>query len=90
MTHEDVDGTWLGQHPMVSRFLRGVFNSRPSTPRYSGTWNTDVVLRHLKGIPNNQDLDLQQLTCKLVMLMALDNANRSSDLAALDVNRLRR
>ena len=26
MTHDEVDGTRVGQHPLVSRFLKGVFN----------------------------------------------------------------
>ena len=36
---------------------------------------------------DNHDLSLKQLTHKLVILLALANADRSSDLAALDVNR---
>ena len=35
MTHEEVDGVRVGQHPMVSRFLKGVFNLRPPAPKYS-------------------------------------------------------
>ena len=87
MTHNDIDGTRVGQHPIVTRFLRGVFNSRPPTPRYGGTWDTDTVLRYLEGVPANPDLTLQQLTQKLAMLLALANADRCSDLAALDVSR---
>ena len=40
MTHEEVDGTRVGQHPLVTRFLKGVFNSRPPAPKYvaTGMW----------------------------------------------------
>ena len=42
MTHdemyEEVDGMRVGQHPLVSRFLKGVFNCRPPAPRCSTTW----------------------------------------------------
>ena len=72
---------------MVTRFLRGVFNSRPPKPKYGVTWDTDTVLRYLEMPPDNADLNLQQLTQKLAMLLALASADRFSDLAALDVNR---
>ena len=86
MTHDDVDGTRIGQHPLVTRFLKGVYNSRPPAPRYSTTWNVDIMLSHLSALPDNLDLELKLLTYKVVMLLALTNADRCSDLAALDLN----
>ena len=85
MTHDEVDGTRVGQHPLVSRFLKGVFNCRPPAPRYTTTWDVDVVLSHIKSLPDNEHLSFQLLTHKVVMLMALTNADRCSDLAALDL-----
>ena len=35
LTHSEVDGVQVGQHPLVTRFLKGVFNNRPPTPRSS-------------------------------------------------------
>ena len=81
MTHDEVDGTRVGQHPLVTRFLKGVFNCRPPALKYSFTWKVDTVL----ALPDNDSLSLQQLSHKLVMLMALANADRCSDLAALDL-----
>ena len=86
MTHEEVDGVRVGQHPMVSRFLKGVFNLRPPAPKYTVTWSVDVVLDYLGGLPDNEQLNLQQLSHKVTMLMALTNADRCSDLAALDLS----
>jgi len=86
MTHDDVDGVRVGQHPLVSRFLKGVYNSRPPAPRYSTTWDVDVVLAYLSSLPDNENLSFQMLTHKVAMLMALSNADRCSDLAALDLN----
>lgn len=86
MTHAEVDGVRVGQHPLVSRFLKGVFNSRPPAPRYTCTWDVGVVLTYLENSPENRDLTLQALTHKVAMLMALSNADRCSDLAALDLN----
>ena len=33
----------MGQNPLVSHFLKGVFNCRPKAPRYATTWDVDVV-----------------------------------------------
>ena len=85
MTHSEVDGVQVGQHPLVTRFMKGVFNSRPPAPRYSSTWDVNIVLSYLRSLPDNTSLPLTLLTYKLAMLMALSNADRCSDLAALDL-----
>jgi len=59
MTHEEVDGVRIGQHPTVSRFLKGVFNLRPLAPKYTTTWDVDTVLDYLNDLPDNDHLDLQ-------------------------------
>lgn len=47
-------------HPLVSRFMKGVFQSRPSVPRYNNTWDADVVLKYLDV---NVDKPAVQLIC---------------------------
>ena len=86
MTHMEVDGVPVGQHPRVSRLLKGVFNSRPPAPRYSSTCDVTGVLTYFENFPGNNKLSFQALTHKVAMLMALSNADRCSDLAALDLN----
>ena len=86
ITHEEVDGARIGQHPLISRFLKGIYNSRPPAPRYSATWDVDVILTYLSNLPGNEDLSFQLLINEVAMLMALSNADRCSDLAALDLN----
>ena len=54
MSHNEIDGTRVGQHPLVSRFLKGVFNNRPPAPKYSSTWDVDVVLNYIKNLPDNR------------------------------------
>lgn len=34
----------LGSHPLVSRFIEGVFESTPTLPKYSETWDIKQVL----------------------------------------------
>ena len=86
MIHNEIEGTRVGQHPLVSHFLKGVFNNRPPAPKYSSTWDVDVVLNYIKNLPDNKELSFQLLSHKLAMLMALSNADRCSDLVALDLN----
>ncbi len=85
MTHVHVDGVSIGQHPLVTRLLKGVYNQRPPKPRYTSTWDVDIVLNHMTSLGENTDLTLKQLSQKLVMLMALVQASRTSELQALDL-----
>ena len=85
MTHEEVGGVQVGQHELVSRFMKGIFNCNPPAPRYTSTWDVDVVLKYLSSLPENTHLPLA-LTHKIAMLSALCSANHCSELAPLDLN----
>ena len=85
MMHDRVEGVPIGQHPLVIRLLKGVYNLRPPQPRYSDTWNVDMVIQHLQFLGDNSKLTLKVLGQKLALLMALVEASRSSELHALDV-----
>ena len=85
VTHNNVEGTPVGQHPVITRLMKGIYNSRPPQPRYSSSWDVAKVTGHLRGMGPNPELSLKQLTLKLVILMALVEASRSSELAALDL-----
>jgi len=84
-THMPVDGFQVGKHPLISRTMKGAFHLRPPQPRYNGRWDVSKVLQHLKSKGDIAALSLKDLTFRLVMLLALANADRASDLWALDV-----
>ena len=42
--HEKVEGSDVGQHPTISRLMKGIFNDRPPLPRYTSTWDVQTVL----------------------------------------------
>ena len=75
----------MGQHPLVSRMFKGVFNERPPISRYSTFWDIGTVLRYLKQLGSNDSLTLRLLTIKSVMLLALARPSRSMDLSKLDI-----
>ena len=71
MTHRHIEGVPIGQHPLVTRLLKGVYNTRPPKRRYTETWDVDGVLNHLTSLGENSQLSRKQLSQKLVVLMAL-------------------
>ena len=45
--HEKVDDMPVGQHPLVTSLMAGIFNSRPPQPMYIFVWNVQVVLNFI-------------------------------------------
>ena len=82
-------GFAVGQHPLVICLLKGVLNLRPAMPRYQRSWDVSVVLNYLYSQPNNNDLLLRSLSCKLAILLALTAPKRSSELQLLDIRFMR-
>ena len=76
-----VDGYSVGQHPTISRLMKGVFNKRPPQPKYFYTWDVSKVTSFI-SLGENEALSLKLLSFKLVMLLAL---TRPSDLSNLDL-----
>ena len=44
-----VEGVPVGQHHLVKRFMRGVFNLRPALPRYALMWDANIILKYVKA-----------------------------------------
>ena len=80
-----IDGYKAGEHPLISRFMSGVFNRKPTFPRYAETWDSQTVLNHLKGYPDIKEMTLKQLTLKMTMIMALVTAQRTQTLKLLSI-----
>ena len=79
------NGAPFGSHPTVSRFLKGVFESRTTVPRYTETWDVGKVLSYLQTIPNSEDVSLKDLTLKTVMLVSLVSAQRGQTIHCLNL-----
>ena len=48
--------TPIGQHPLVCRFLKGVFNRRPPPVCLTPTWDTGQVLMHILAVASCREL----------------------------------
>ena len=80
-----VDGVKVGDHPLVSRFMTGLCNQKPSLPRYSETWDPQIVLNRLTTLAAIDVMSLKQIILKLVMFMALLSAQRIQTLQSLSL-----
>ena len=76
--HEKVDGYEVGQHPLVSRLLKGAFNQRPPQPRYTYTWNVERVTTYIESIGDNEGLSTTVLTSYV------DVSGKTSQISRLD------
>ncbi|MES9884832.1 MAG: hypothetical protein ABW185_28635 [Sedimenticola sp.] len=85
-----IDGFAVGAHPLVVRYMKGVFNLRPTKPKYSTTWDVSKVLLYIRKLSPVSSLPLKLLTHKLCMLIALTLASRSQSLHLLDVANMKK
>ena len=76
----------FGSHKLVCQFMRGIFNLKPSLPRYSAIWDPEPVLLFLKRLTPCRTLSLKLLTFKVVTLLALITVQRIQTLHALTLD----
>ena len=84
----NIGGFPAGRHTLVSRFMKSVFNERPSLPRYCSTWDPKIVLDFIKTLGPNKKLTNLQLTKKLVILLLLVSGERGHLLHLLDTRNM--
>ena len=68
--------------------MKGVYNLRPSEPKYCKTWDVSNVLGYLRKLSPIKFVSLKDLTLKLVMLIAIITASRVQSLHLLTLNGL--
>ena len=77
----------IGDHPTVCRFMKGIFNLRPSLPRHATTWNPDIALTLLDK--SSEHLPLLELSRKVVFLVTLLSAQRVSTISNIQLKDLK-
>ena len=83
-----INGRPMGEHPLIVRLLKGMFNVRAPVPRYNGTWDVNIVLKFLENWHPLETLEMKHLTFKTVALVGLVSAQRSQALAALTLKEM--
>ena len=61
----------LGEHGLVSRFMKGIFHLKPLQPRYPKTWDVNKASSYLKSLGFNVSLSLKQLILKTSVLLTI-------------------
>ena len=81
----------FGNIPIVKRYMKGIFESNPTLPKFQFTWNVSLLFNYFRNMQDIHALDIQKLTQKLVMLMTLISGEqrtihsiRVSDIKILD------
>jgi integrase len=72
----------------LKRFSKGIFRLKPTFPRYTCTWDVNVVLNYLESM-NNDAVNLEQLSKKLVMLLALTTGQRMQTLSFINMSNIK-
>lgn len=75
----------FGSNHIVTRFMKGVFETRTPKPKYDKIWDVSVVLKHLSSLYPNEELSLKDLTHKALMLILLVSSQRGQSVHFLDL-----
>ena len=78
-------GEHVGKSSLISRLLKGVFHNRPQKPKYDRIYDLEPVLARLRELFPLENLNLADLTVKLVVLLALITAHRKQTIALIKV-----
>ena len=80
----NIDGPHpFGSHPLVSRFLKGIYETRKPQAKYKTIWDVAIVLKHLKTLQPLDELSLKDLTLKLLLLLLLATGQRGQTIYLL-------
>ncbi|CAD6228482.1 GSCOCG00012047001-RA-CDS, partial [Cotesia congregata] len=78
----------ITNNPIISRFFKGIFKLRPIKPKYDSTWDTEPVITKAADLYPLEKLTLQQLTKKLIILLALGTAHRVQTLSLISIDNI--
>lgn len=84
-----LDNKPAGQHDLVVKFMKGIFNSRPSVPKHNFIWDTKIVLNYLASLSPIHSLSLKMLTLKTVTLLLLVSSQRIQTLHLTDLDNVK-
>ena len=82
------DGSSVGKNPLISRLLKGVFQSRAPKPKYTEVWDVQIVLSYLRTLHPVDLLSLKNLPFKFLMLLLLVSGQVGQTIHMLDLNEM--
>ena len=79
------DGSTFGNNHLVKKLLRGMFKLRPAIPKYTCTFDAQIVLQYLSGLGDSFSIPFKSLSYRLATLFCLLSGQRDQTLSAIDV-----
>ena len=80
------DGVKFGEHPLVVRCMKGIFELKAALPKYTEIWDVNIVLGYLRTFESVHFLSLKELTLNLTMLLCLTTGQRGQTIHKMDVS----
>ena len=77
------EGVPFGKHPLICRLLKGMCRQRPYIPKYSVTYDVNIVLNFMDSITISGDKSLEMVTKKFATIMCLLSGHRSQSIGVL-------
>ena len=85
-----IDGySKLSDHPLISKFMKGIYNQHPTLPRYVNIWDINVLWAYFEPLPTDSELTLKCLTEKLTVLLLILSEQRKQILLAIDIDNVK-
>ncbi|KAH9636696.1 hypothetical protein HF086_003244 [Spodoptera exigua] len=82
-------GNRVGSDDRIKRLFKGFFKLRPTKAKYNSVWDPSKVLLHLRSWYPLDSLNLENLTKKLAMLIALATGQRVQTLFCISINNIK-
>ena len=78
----------LSDHPMISRYLKRIFNRQPPLPKYTQIWDINQVLNYYTNLPDNKELEFKDIVKRLVMLFLILDVCRKQALFTINIENI--
>lgn len=71
---------------LLKRFMKGIFNSRPSLPRYRSTWDVDKLFSVLASWGLPEQLSYHRLTIKTAVMLLILSGRRAGCIVSINLS----
>ena len=78
----------LSSHPLISRYIKGIFNKHPPLPKYVKIWDINCLLTYYEKLGDNKELSFKELCKKVATLFMILGARRKQALMTIDVSNI--
>lgn len=83
-----IAGQNIGQDESLRRWFKGIFKLKPYVPKYNSSWDPAIVLSYIEKWYPLENINLEKLTKKTVILLALATGQRSQTLFSINIHNI--